>query len=66
VILKLLRLPADGNTSTVKEGQQISRDDAAKCGLVDSNGGGATPAAKGPVLDSNAAQWTARERVALC
>ena len=46
------------NTSTIKEGQQISRDDAANCGLVDKNGGGATAAAKGPILDSNVAQWS--------
>jgi hypothetical protein len=39
------------NTSTVKEGQQVSRDDAANCGLVD-KAGGASPAAKGPILDS--------------
>jgi hypothetical protein len=40
------------NTSTIKEGQQVSRDDAANCGLVDKAGAGATPAAKGPILDS--------------
>src|SRR5438105_2174513 len=34
------------NTSTIKEGQQFSRDDAANCGLVD-KAGGASPAAKG-------------------
>ena len=39
------------NTSTIKEGQQFSRDDAANCGLVD-KAGGASPAAKGPILDS--------------
>ncbi len=39
------------NTSTVKEGQQVSRDDAANCGLVD-KAGGASAAAKGPILDS--------------
>ena len=39
------------NTSTIKEGQQVSRDDAANCGLVD-KAGGASPAAKGPILDS--------------
>ena len=39
------------NTSTIKEGQQLSREDAANCGLVDKTGG-ASPAAKGPILDS--------------
>jgi hypothetical protein len=45
------------NTSTLKEGQQVSRDDAANCGLVEKPGAGATPAAKGPILDSRWAQW---------
>jgi len=40
------------NTSTIKEGQQVSRDDAPNCGLADKAGAGATPAAKGPILDS--------------
>jgi hypothetical protein len=39
-------------SSTVKQGQQISREDAANCGLVAKGGAGATPAAKGPILDS--------------
>jgi len=38
-------------SSTVKQGQQISREDAANCGLV-AKVAGATPAAKGPILDS--------------
>lgn len=44
------------NTSTVKEGQQVSRDDAADCGLVSKHGSGAAPAAKAPILDSRWAQ----------
>jgi hypothetical protein len=40
------------NTSTIKEGQQVSRDDAPNCGLAYKAGAGATPAAKGPILDS--------------
>jgi hypothetical protein len=45
------------NTTTVKEGQQVSRDDAADCGILEKQGGGATPAAKGAILSSNWAQW---------
>jgi hypothetical protein len=40
------------NTSTVKEGQQISREDAASCGLV-TKGNGAPAAVKGPILTSD-------------
>ena len=43
----------------VKEGQQISRLDADNCGLVAKSGGGAPTAAKGPILTSNVAKWTA-------
>ena len=39
------------NTSTIKEGQQISRQDVADCGIVDKRGG-AVPATKGPILSS--------------
>ncbi len=46
-----ITLSCGANTSTIKEGQQVSRDDAANCGLVD-KAGGASPAAKGPILDS--------------
>jgi len=46
-----ITLSCGANTSTIKEGQQASRDDAANCGLVD-KAGGASPAAKGPILDS--------------
>ena len=42
-------------SSTVKEGQQISREDAANCGIAE-KGVGATPAAKGPLLDSRWAE----------
>ena len=41
--------------TTVKEGQQLSREDAANCGIAE-KGAGATPAAKGPILDSRWAQ----------
>lgn len=40
-------------TTTVKEGQQISRDDAASCGLASKAGRGAPAAAKGPILTSD-------------
>jgi hypothetical protein len=43
------------NSVTVKEGQQISRDDAANCGLI-SKGNGAPPAAKGPILTPDRAE----------
>ena len=42
------------NTTTVKEGQQVSRDDAANCGIVEKLGGGAPTAARGAILNS---QW---------
>jgi len=48
-----------GNTATVKEGQQISRNDAPDCGVDPPAQGGAPAAAKGPILDSKAAQYTA-------
>lgn len=44
------------NTSTLKEGQQVSREDAANCGITEKSAG-ATPAGKGPLLDSRWAQW---------
>ena len=40
------------NTSTVKEGQQISREDAASCGLI-TKGSGAPAAVKGPIITSD-------------
>jgi hypothetical protein len=46
------------NTSTIKEGQQISRQDVADCGIVDKRGG-AVPATKGPILSSRWAQYGA-------
>ena len=46
------------NTVTIKEGQQISRQDAADCGIV-STRGGAVPATKGPILSSRWAQYGA-------
>lgn len=42
----------------VKEGQQISRDDADNCGLI-AKGSGAPTAAHGPILTSGAAKWSA-------
>ncbi len=49
-----LTVSCGSNTSTIKEGQQISRDDAADCGIAQKGGGGATTAAKGPILTSPA------------
>ena len=40
------------STATVKQGQQISRDDSGDCGLLAKPGTGAATAAKGPALDS--------------
>ncbi len=40
------------SSSTVKQGQQISRDDSGDCGLATKPGTGAATAAKGPALDS--------------
>jgi hypothetical protein len=44
------------SATTVREGQQISRDDTGDCGLVSKRGGGAAPAAKAPILDSRWAE----------
>src|SRR5215470_13872067 len=43
-------------SSTVKEGQQLSREDAANCGIAE-KGAGAPSAAKGPILDSRWVQY---------
>lgn len=43
------------NTSTIKEGQQISREDAADCGIAQKRSG-AAPAARGAIITS---PWTA-------
>lgn len=49
-----------GNTATVKESQQVSRNDAPDCGAdPPPQAGGAPAAAKGPILTSKAAQYTA-------
>jgi hypothetical protein len=40
------------NTSTVKEGQQVSREDAPSCGLV-TKGNGAPAAVKGPIVTAD-------------
>jgi hypothetical protein len=42
----------------VKEGQQISRDDADNCGLI-AKGSGAPTAAHAPILTSGVAKWSA-------
>ena len=39
------------NTATIKEGQQVSRDDAADCGIAQKSGGAPT-AAKGAIIES--------------
>ena len=49
-----------GNAATVKDGQQVSRLDAPNCGMdPPQQGGGAPAGAKGPILSSRAAQYTA-------
>lgn len=48
-----------GNTATVREGQEVSRNDAPDCGVDPPAQGGAPAAAKGPILDSKVAQYTA-------
>ena len=40
------------SSATVKQGQQISRDDSGDCGILAKPGTGAATAAKGPALDS--------------
>lgn len=46
------------NTSTIKEGQQISRNDAADCGIA-ARQDGAPAATKGPILSSRWAEYGA-------
>jgi hypothetical protein len=46
------------NTATVKEGQQLSRNDAPNCGVAQQSGG-APSAATRPVMGSAAAKYTA-------
>ena len=46
------------NTATLKQGQQLSRDDAPNCG-AEAKRGGAPAAATRPILDSSAARYTA-------
>lgn len=43
----------------VKEGHQISRLDADNCGLIANKGAGAPTAARGPILTSGIAKWSA-------
>jgi hypothetical protein len=47
------------NTSTIREGQQMSRDDAADCGIAQKRGAGAPSAAKGPLITSQTAEYVA-------
>lgn len=53
-----LSVTCGANTVTVKEGQQISRDDAADCGLT-SRAKGAPAAAVGPILTPAMAEYGA-------
>jgi hypothetical protein len=48
-----------GNTATLRQGQQLSREDASGCGVAEGKHGGAAAAATRPVLDSAAAKYTA-------
>ena len=43
--------------TTVREGQQVSRDDSGDCGVVSKRGAGAPTAAKVPILDSRWAEY---------
>jgi hypothetical protein len=43
-------------STTVKQGQQISREDAANCGLM-ARGNGAPAAAKGPIISADRAMY---------
>jgi hypothetical protein len=52
-----LDVPAAAKITTVKEGNEFTREDADNCGTVATKGGAA--AAKGPILTSNTAKWTA-------
>jgi len=47
------------SSTTVRQGQQISRDDSGDCGLLAKRGVGAPTAASGPVLDSAWAEYGA-------
>jgi hypothetical protein len=40
------------SSATVKQGQQISRDDSGDCGVIAKQGTGAPSAARGPILDT--------------
>ena len=53
-----ITISCGASSSTIQEGQQMSRDDAANCGLV-SRSNGAPPAAKGPIITANRAEWGA-------
>jgi hypothetical protein len=48
-----------GNSTTVREGQQISREDAGNCGVIGKLGRGAPTAAKAPILLSDRAMYGA-------
>jgi ferric-dicitrate binding protein FerR (iron transport regulator) len=45
-----------GNTTVVKEGQQISRADTGDCGVLAAKGGGAPTAAHGAILSGRSAE----------
>ena len=47
------------STSTIKEGQEISRNDAPDCGVVAHGGGGAPAAVKPPLITSSTAKYAA-------
>jgi len=49
-----------GNSTTVKVGHEVSRDDAPNCGFQQTGGGGGAPtAAHAPILSSRTVQYTA-------
>jgi hypothetical protein len=47
------------STSTIKQGQEISRNDAADCGVMAKSGGAAPAAAKPPLITSSTAKYAA-------
>ena len=53
-----VRIDCASNTTTIKEGHQISRADAENCGLF-AKKGGAPPAASAPIISAKTAEWAA-------
>jgi len=47
------------STSTIKQGQEISRNDAPDCGVMAKSGGAAPAAAKPPLITSSTAKYAA-------